>query len=99
IITITYENIFTLMADLRGMGGGNVLTARHKKNPGREFFHRAAEIYAEHFAEEPGGRIEASVEIIYLIGWAPHETQQKPLKPGSAKTRLADALGAQETKL
>lgn len=99
IITITYENMFTLMADLRGMGAGNTLLARHKQNPGRAFFHRAAQIYAEQFAETPGGRIEATIEIIYLIGWAPHENQQKPLKPGSAEIRLADALGAKETKL
>lgn len=97
-ITVTYENLFKLLADLRGMGGTNALLARHRKYPGKALFQRAAELYAQNFAEE-SGRIIATVEIIYLIGWAPHETQPKPLKPGSAKTRLAEALGAKETKL
>lgn len=99
-LTITYENLFRLLAELRGMGSGNALLARHKANPGRSLFLRAAEIYARDYAEKSGsGRIEASVEIIYLIGWAPHDAQQKPLRPGSAQTRLADALGTRETKL
>lgn len=97
-ITITYDHLFALMTDLRGMGGGNTLLARHKTNPGKAFFQRAAEIYARDFSEE-GGRIEATIEIIYMIGWAPHESQPKPLRPGSAKTRLAEALGVKETKI
>lgn len=100
ILTITYENLFRLLAELRGVGAGNALMARHKTNPGRAFFNRAAQIYAANFSEKSGsGRIEASVEIIYLIGWAPHASQPQPLRPGSAKTRLADALGTKETKL
>lgn len=97
-ITVTYDHIFKLMDDLRGMGSSNALTARHKTNPGKELFLHAGGLYAQNFSD-PEGRIEATVEIIYLIGWAPHESQPKPLRPGSAKTRLADALGVQETKL
>ena len=56
---------------------------------------RAAAIYAERFSD-PDGRLRATFEILWLSGWAPHESQQKPLRPGSAKARLADALGAAE---
>jgi hypothetical protein len=56
---------------------------------------RAAEIYGERFTQ-PSGRISASFEVLFLHGWAPHESQQKPLRPGSARHRLADALDATE---
>ncbi|MBX2806792.1 MAG: SAM-dependent methyltransferase, partial [Hyphomicrobiales bacterium] len=59
---------------------------------------RAIDIYQENFAE-PSGRVRATFEIIHLAGWAPHENQQKPLRPGSAQARLADALGVKEHKL
>jgi hypothetical protein len=59
---------------------------------------RATAIYAERFSD-PDGRLRATFEILWLSGWAPHESQQKPLRPGSAKTRLADALGAAEHRL
>ena len=91
-ITVRYAGIFGVMADLRAMGATNALTARLRKPSTRGFFLRAANIYAERFAD-PDGRVRATFEMIFLSGWAPHESQQKPLPPGSAKTRLADALG------
>ena len=102
IVTVTYEHMFKLMADIRGMGEGNVIAARDKTYVGKEFFMKAAQHYAENFAEDSsvsGGRLVASFEIIFLIGWAPDASQQQPLKPGSAENRLADALKAEETKL
>ncbi len=98
IITVTYDNIFKLMHDLRGMGESNIIAARSRTNPGKEFFMNAAQYYHDHFSDADG-RIIASFEIIYLIGWAPHESQQKPLKPGSAENRLADALCSEEVKV
>ena len=89
--TVRYDTIFNLMRDLRAMGMTNPLTGRSRTPLTRQFFMRAAEIYAERFSD-PDGRIRATFSIIYVSGWAPHESQQKPLKPGSAKMRLADAL-------
>lgn len=97
IVTVTYDNIFKLMHDLRGMAETNIIIDRNKKYPGREFFLRAGEYYADQFSE-PDGRITATFEIIFLAGWAPHASQQQPLKPGSAKARLADALETIEFK-
>lgn len=95
IITVTYDSIYPLMQDLRLMGEGNAIAARSKKFATRALFHRAGELYAQKFSD-PDGRIRASFEVIFLLGWAPHESQQKPLKPGSAKTRLADFLQTEE---
>lgn len=92
IVTVTYENMFSLMHDLRGMGATNIILERSRTFSGREFFLHAASHYAKNFSE-PDGKIRASFEIIFVIGWAPHDSQQKPLKPGSAKTSLAEALG------
>jgi SAM-dependent methyltransferase len=94
-LTITYPDMFRLMADLRGMGEQNALLARSRIPAGRQLFLRAAEIYHDRFAA-PDGRIPASFEIITLTGWAPHESQQTPLRPGSAVHRLADMLDAAE---
>jgi len=94
-ITVTYENMFKLMQDLRGMGEGNAITARDKSYPGKALFIEAAKIYHEHYAESDG-RIYATFDIIFLLGWAPHKSQQQPLKPGSAENRLADALNTME---
>jgi SAM-dependent methyltransferase len=91
-VTVRYATMFGLMADLRAMGATNALAARLRKPSTRGFFLRAANIYAERFAD-PGGRVRATFEMIFVSGWAPHETQQKPLPPGSATMRLADALG------
>jgi SAM-dependent methyltransferase len=96
--TVRYDSIFPLMRDLRAMGMANPLAERSRKPLTRAFFLRAAEIYAERYAD-PDGRIRATFSIIYVSGWAPHESQQKPLRPGSAKVRLADALKVEEHKL
>jgi len=94
-LTVTYETPLHLMRDLRAMGETNVMIARRKTPLRRETLIRAMDIYAEHFADADG-RIPATFEIVFLTGWAPSETQQKPLRPGSAKARLADALGVKE---
>jgi SAM-dependent methyltransferase len=95
LVTVTYSSPLALMLDLRAMGSGNILAERRKTPLRRATLARAGEIYAERFPAG-GGRIKASFEIIHIAGWAPHESQQKPLKPGSALARLADALGAEE---
>ncbi len=95
IVTVTYDSIFPLMHDLRLMGEGNAITERSKHFTRRELFLRAGELYAQKFAD-PDGRIRASFEVIFLLGWSPHTSQQQPLRPGSAKTRLAEFLGTDE---
>ena len=95
IITVTYNDIFKLMTDIRGMGEGNAVKARDKKPLSRAVLMEAARLYQERFSD-PDGRIRATFEIIFLLGWAPHDSQQKPLRPGSAKTELATALGTTE---
>lgn len=97
IITTTYDSIFNLMHDIRGMGEGNSLADRRKTPPGKALFMETARLYQEQFSENDG-RITASFEIIFMIGWAPHSSQQQPLRPGSAKQRLADALQTEERK-
>lgn len=91
IVTVTYDSIFGLMHDLRAMGETSAIAARDRRNPGKDFFARAGDYYRQHFAD-PDGRIRASFEIIFMIGWAPHDSQQKPLKPGSATCSLTDIL-------
>lgn len=95
IITVTYGNPLTLMQELRKMGEGNAVTERSRKPLGRDILIRAAELYQQEYASADG-RVPATFEVIYLHGWAPHESQQKPLRPGSAQKRLADALDARE---
>lgn len=95
IITVTYNTVFDLMKDLRRMGEGNAILARKKSFTAKSLFLRAGEIYAQKYAESDG-RIRASFEIIFMSGWAPHDSQQKPLPPGSAQHRLSDALGGTE---
>jgi SAM-dependent methyltransferase len=94
-LTVRYSSAFTLMAELRRMGATNALTERHRTPLRRATLLRMAEIYAQRFADRDG-KIRATFEIVWLSGWAPHESQQKPLRPGSAQTRLADALGTRE---
>ncbi|MCV9940553.1 methyltransferase domain-containing protein [Boseaceae bacterium BT-24-1] len=94
-VTVRYGDMFGLLRDLRAMGWANALTERSRKPLRRSVLLRAAELYAERFAD-PDGRLRATFEVVWLSGWAPHESQQKPLRPGSAKARLADALGAVE---
>jgi SAM-dependent methyltransferase len=94
-VAVRYESAFGLLHDLRRMGASNVLTERRRTPLRRETLLRMAEIYAERFADADK-RVRATFDIVWLSGWAPHESQQQPLKPGSAQTRLADALGAKE---
>jgi SAM-dependent methyltransferase len=94
-LTVRYDSVLALMHDLRRMGATNVLSERRRTPLRRATLQRMAEVYAERFAD-PDGRLRATFEIVWLSGWAPHESQQKPLKPGSAAHRLANALGAQE---
>lgn len=94
---VRYESMVGLMADLRGMGLTNALEARSHRPSTRGLFLRAAEIYAERFAD-PDGRVRATFEVVYVSGWAPHDSQQKPLRPGSAQVRLADVLGRPRTE-
>lgn len=96
--TVSYRDAFHLMADLRAMGEGNSLAARLRRPSPRRLFLRAAQIYAANFATGDG-RVSATFETICLTGWAPHEGQQKPLRPGSAAQRLADALNVTERRL
>lgn len=93
--TVTYADARALMRDLRAMGESNALADRHRRIPPRALFDRLAALYATRFPA-PGGRIRATFEMIFLAGWAPHDSQQKPLRPGSASTRLADALNTSE---
>jgi SAM-dependent methyltransferase len=94
-VMVRYGDPFGLMRDLRAMGFGNALVQRRRTPLRRATLLRAAEIYAERFADADG-RVRATFEMVWLSGWTPHESQQKPLRPGSAKTRLADALGVRE---
>jgi SAM-dependent methyltransferase len=94
-LTVRYASPVALMHDLRRMGASNVLTQRRREPLRRATLMRMIEVYGERFADADG-RIRATFEIVWLSGWAPHESQQQPLKPGSAQRRLADALGAKE---
>ncbi len=94
-ITVRYSNPFALFADLRAMGATNALVERRRLPLRRETLARAAAIYSERYSDADG-RVRATFEIVWLSGWTPHESQQKPLRPGSAKMRLADALGTRE---
>jgi NADH dehydrogenase [ubiquinone] 1 alpha subcomplex assembly factor 5 len=94
-IDVEYADPLTLMRDLGAMGESNLVAERRRGLARRATMVRAAEIYAERFTQ-PSGRIAASFEILFLHGWAPHASQPKPLKPGTAAQRLADALGGVE---
>ena len=94
-ISVRYASPMALMQDLRRMGATNALTERRRKPLRRATLMRMIEIYGERFADADG-RVRATFEIVWLSGWAPHDSQQQPLKPGSAQQRLADALGAKE---
>jgi SAM-dependent methyltransferase len=94
-LSVRYASPFALMHDLRRMGATNTLVERRRRPLKRATLARMAEIYGERFADADG-RIRATFEIVWLSGWAPHESQQQPLQPGSARHRLADALGTRE---
>lgn len=97
-VTVTYATPFALMQELKAMGASNALVARRRHPVTRRLLARAAEIYAECYAQADG-RVPATFEILTLTAWAPDESQPKPLQPGSATARLADALGVSERKL
>lgn len=90
-VVVRYDNAFALMQDLRRMGATNVLTERRRTPLRRATLLRMAQIYAERFSDSDG-RIRATFDIVWLSGWAPHASQQQPLKPGSAKASLEDAV-------
>jgi SAM-dependent methyltransferase len=90
-VVVRYDNAFALMQDLRRMGATNVLVERRKLPTRRATMLRMAQVYGERFAD-PDGRIRATFDIIWLLGWAPHASQPKPLRPGSAKFSLEDAV-------
>ena len=94
-ITVTYSDMFALMRELRGMGEANAVAARSRAGLRRDTLFAAAARYQELYADDDG-RIPATFQIIWMTGWAPHETQQQPLRPSSGTTRLADALDAEE---
>lgn len=96
-VTVRYDNMFALMADLRAMGVTSALADRSRKPATRRLFQRAAQIYAERFSD-PDGRVRASFSFVWLSGWAPDASQQKPLKPGSAQVSLAKVLGEDGNK-
>lgn len=91
-VTVRYDSMFALMHDLRAMGATNSLIARSRKPTSRALLYRAAEIYAERFSD-PDGRVRATFSTIWLSGWAPHASQQKPARRGSATVSLAKILG------
>jgi SAM-dependent methyltransferase len=94
-MTVRYSSAFDLMHDLRRLGAANTLVARRRVPLRRRTLMRMADIYARRFADDDG-RIRTTFDIVWLSGWAPHPNQQQPLRPGSAKARLADALGTRE---
>src|SRR5215468_10918984 len=94
-VTVRYDSAFALMHDLQRMGAANALMARRRLPLRRTTLMQMADIYARRFSDADG-RIRATFEIVWLSGWAPHPNQQRPLRPGSAKARLADALGTRE---
>lgn len=95
-IAVTYPDAFALMRDLRGMGETNAVRERRKRFTRRATLMAAVAAYAERFADADG-RIPATFHVIYLTGWAPHQSQQKPLRPGAARARLSDALDTAES--
>lgn len=94
-MTVRYDSALGLMQDLRAWGATNALAQRSRKPLRRDMLLKTLKIYGERFSD-PDGRVRATFEIVWISGWAAHESQQKPLKPGSAQARLADALGVRE---
>ena len=91
LVTVTYDSFFKLLGDIRGMGQNNAVLKRNTRPLTRQFWQRAAELYATHFSNKDG-RLTATVELIYFLGWAPADNQPKPLARGSATHRLVDVL-------
>jgi SAM-dependent methyltransferase len=95
-VTVRYDSMFGLLRDLRGMGWTSSLVARPRRPARRALFARAAEIYAERFADADG-RVRATFSIVWLSGWVPHASQQQPARRGSATASLAAALGTTDS--
>ncbi|MXY33000.1 MAG: SAM-dependent methyltransferase [Boseongicola sp. SB0664_bin_43] len=95
--TVRYRDIARLASDLRGMGETNALATRSTSLPSRKIFREAESIYRRNFADD--GYLVATFEMVFLTGWAPSANQQRPLRPGTADIRLAEALGATESRL
>lgn len=91
-VTVTYGDFFALLRDLRGMGETNALLERLKHPTRRALFARAAALYQDRFADRDG-RLRATFQVLFLTGWAPHESQQRPARRGSGTTSLKDVLG------
>lgn len=98
VVTVSYPDPISLMLELKQMGASNALLERSRRPATRRLLERASAIYADRFVSS-NGRVTATFEILTLTAWAPHESQQQPLRPGSARSRLAEALGTKETKL
>jgi SAM-dependent methyltransferase len=96
--TVRYSNALSLMHEVKALGFSNPLSDRSRRPVTPALLAKAAAAYAEHYSD-PDGKVRATIEVLWLTGWAPHESQQQPLKPGSAKARLADALGTVEKRL
>jgi SAM-dependent methyltransferase len=96
-LTVRYSSLPSLIRDLRAHGQSNALSGRRKSFVGKRMLGALNDHYARHYAQD--GKLIATFEMLYLTGWTPHESQQQPLKPGSAKTRLSDALGTVERKV
>lgn len=97
-ITVRYDDFLSFLRELRHLGWANPLVDRPRSPLRRDVLLRAGELYHQQFSD-PDGRIRVSIELVWMTAWAPHESQPKPLRPGSAKTRLADALGTKEHSL
>jgi hypothetical protein len=98
VLTAEYRDLIHLMHDLQAMGETNAMQDRLRHPTRRAIFARAQQIYADHFAL-PSGRLKATYELVCLTGWSASQDQPKPLRPGSATTRLADALATPEIRL
>lgn len=96
-ITVRYPDMFALMRELRAMGAANALVARSRKPPSRAIFARAAEFYQQRFGAADG-RIPATFTFVWMSGWAPSQSQQKPARRGSATASLADVLKEIDSK-
>lgn len=96
-LQVRYRDFGSLVRDLRAHGQGNALVARQRHFLGRRVLDALIAYYSAHHAQD--GKLNATFETLYLTGWAPDQSQQQPLKPGTAKTRLSDALGTVERKL
>ena len=95
--TVRYPDIARLATDLRGMGETNALATRSMSSPSREIFRETESIYRQNFSDD--GYLVATFEMVFLTGWAPSANQQRPLRPGTADIRLAEALGVAESRL